>query len=152
MTRVLADHVGMAVSEASTGAEDPSHVATVVGGFLQSQPMIGHYIQAHAGELSLEGTVLALLHASVVARAMEIATGRSIGPVTPSQLDQATRNAGTLAAEEPQLFVYLDGNLAADDPTLGGARRDQALELLGTVALALRAAVDDPPTVRSRRR
>lgn|GEM_PF-5057913 len=152
MTRVEAQHVGRAVTEASAGAEDPSHVATVVGSFLQSQPMIGHYVQAHARDLSLEGTVLVLLHASVVARAVEIAIGRALGAVTPSQLDGATRNHRTLAEEEPQLWAYLDGNLAADDPTLGGPRRTTALELLGVVATALRTAVDDPPTVRGRRR
>jgi hypothetical protein len=151
MTRIQADHVGRAVSEASEGAEDPSHVATVVGAFLRSQPMIGHYVQAHARDLSLEGTVLVLLHASVVARAVEIAIGRALGACTPSQLDEATR-VSTIATDEPHLWAYLEGNLAVDDPTLGGPRHKTALELLGTVATALRAAVDDPPTVRGRRR
>ena len=151
MARVQADHVGRAVAEASEGAEDPSHVATVVGAFLRTQPMIGHYVQSHARELSLEGTVLVLLHASVITRALEIAIGRELGACTPSQLDEATRN-NALATDEPHLWAYLENNLAADDPTLGGSRHQAALGLLTTVANALRAAVDDPPTVRGRRR
>lgn len=132
-------HVATVVREVSSGAEDPQHVASLVGAFIQVQPTIGHYVSAHSNELGLEGVVLTLLHASVLARAVALATGRRLRAVRFEDLDAAARDgdAGALAAAEPELAGYLEGNIPADDATLGGARRATALRVLGVIAHAL---------------
>jgi hypothetical protein len=134
--------VARVVKETSAGAEDPNHVASIVGAFIQKQPMVGHYVSAHASDLSLEGTVLALLHASVVARAVEVACGRRLPAIGAAQLDAATRAPAlaTFAKDEPEIESYLQGNIPADDPTLGGKRRATALKLLRIAALAMLTA------------
>lgn len=136
-SQVVAD----VVAEISAGAVDPQHVARVVGAFMQRQPLVGHYVQAHQRELGLEGVVLTLLHASVLDRCVEHARGRRTPPLKAPDLDRAARSPGAapaaLAAEEPELMGYLDGNVSADDPTLGGQHREVALGLLRTIARAL---------------
>lgn len=128
----------MVVKEISAGAEDPQHVASLVGAFMQVQPTVGHYVSAHSNELGLEGVVLTLLHAAVMARCIETAAGRRLRPVGFTDLDVAARpDQPKLATEEPELMSYLQGNLSADDPTLGGARRDKALQILDVVGRAL---------------
>ena len=69
---------------------------------------------------------------------MELAQGRRSRPLKFEDLDAAART-GTmeaLADEEPELASYLEGNIVAEDPTLGGARRAVALRVLGVVARA----------------
>ncbi len=131
---VTEDEVARVVTEVSSGAEDPQHVSALVGAFMQEQPIVGHYVSAHAKELSLEGVVLTLLHASVVARCVELHAGRALDPLKPNALDQAARSPAkdeaTLTKSEPAIMSYLLGNLPEDDATLGGARRQQALALL----------------------
>ena len=136
---VKEQHVTAVVKEVESGADEPQHVASLVGIFMQVQPTIGHYVSAHSKELALEGVVLTLLHASVLARAVELAMGRRLRPLKFEDLDAATRaNEGrSLADEEPELASYLEGNVVAEDPTLGGPRREVALRVLNTVAQAL---------------
>ncbi len=133
--KVAAEHVARAVAEVSQGSEDPQRVASLVGAFMQVQPMIGHYVSSYARELGLEGVVLALLHAHVVARCVEIAAGRPLRAVQAPELDAAAR-APRIADEQPEIAGYLEGNIPADDATLG-AHRDTALRVLGIVARAL---------------
>jgi hypothetical protein len=132
------DDVEKVVAEISAGAEDPSHVSSVVGAFMQKQPLVGHYVSAHAKELSLEGVVLTLLHATVIARCVERASGRRLRVLQAQDLDGASREATVeaLGKSEPALHGYLVGNLAEDDPTLGGARRGEAFKLLAIIARA----------------
>jgi hypothetical protein len=131
-------HVAEVVKEISVGADDPRHVATLVGAFIQVQPAIGQYVSAHSSELGLEGVVLTLLHASVMARCIEHAHGRTLRAVRFVDLDRVSR-AGALADEEPELAGYLEGNIALDDATLGGKRRPAALKLLQVIGHALLA-------------
>jgi hypothetical protein len=134
------EEVARVVAEVSAGAEDPQHVSALVGAFMQEQPLVGHYVSAHSKELSLEGVVLVLLHAAVVARCVELRGGRELKPLKANQLDAAARSPDrdekTLMKDEPALMSYLHGNLTDDDPTLGGARRKDALELLYVIARA----------------
>jgi hypothetical protein len=126
--------VARVVSEVSSGAEDPRHVSALVGAFMQEQPIVGHYVSAHSRELSLEGVVLTLLHASVVARCVELHAGRDLRPLTANELDAAARSIQrdetSLTRAEPALMSYLHSNIPPEDATLGGARRKEALELL----------------------
>ena len=131
-------HVAAVVKEISAGAEDPQHVASLVGLFMQIQPTVGHYVSAHSNELGLEGVVLTLLHASVLARAVELAQGRRLRLVRFEDLDAAARagNGRSLSDEEPELAGYLEGNLDPKDPTLAGGKRDVALRVLAVIARA----------------
>ncbi|HEX8952059.1 MAG TPA: hypothetical protein VF945_09465 [Polyangia bacterium] len=135
---VKEQHVASVVEEVSAGAADPQHVASLVGAFMQVQPTVGHYVSAHSNELGLEGVVLTLLHASVMARAVELAQGRRLRAVRFEDLDGAARRGKgrTLADDEPELAGYLEGNLDAKDPTLGGGKRDVALMVLAVIARA----------------
>jgi hypothetical protein len=129
-----------AVKEVEQGSEDPQHVATVVGAFMQRQPMIGHYVSAYTGDLTLEGMVLTLLHASVVARAIELKRGRKLKVIDARNLDSAASGRSSdkeLTAEEPELMGYLEGNITDSDPTLGGKRRARALAVLRVIVRAL---------------
>ena len=138
--RVNEQHVATVVKEVSAGAEDSQHVASLVGAFMQIQPTVGHYVSAHSNELGLEGVVLTLLHASVMARAVELSLGRRLRAVRFDDLDAAARTmtgeGRTLADDEPELAGYLEGNLDPKDPTLGGGKRDVALRVLAVVARA----------------
>jgi hypothetical protein len=84
--------------------------------------------------------VLTLLHASVVARAIELANGRRARALRFDELDAAARSSdgdgASLADEEPELASYLQGNVSADDPTLGGKRYATAMRVLAVIARA----------------
>ena len=133
-------HVANVVKEVSAGAEDPQHVASLVGAFMQIQPTVGHYVSAHSNELGLEAVVLTLLHAAVMARAVEMALGKRLRAVRFEDLDAAARTttggARPLVDEEPELAGYLEGNLDPKDPTLAGGKREVALRVLAVVAHA----------------
>jgi hypothetical protein len=135
---VKEQHVAAVVKEVSSGAGETDHVASLVGLFMQVQPTVGHYVSAHSKELGLEGVVLTLLHASVLARSVELARGRRSRPLKFEDLDAASRVAAArpLADDEPELASYLEGNLPVDDATLGGDRRVEALRVLGVIARA----------------
>ena len=135
---VSEQQVAQVVAEFSQGAEDdPRHAASIVGGFMQRQPTIGHYVSSHSKELGLEGVVLTLLHAAVITRCVELVAGRALAPITARDLDAATSAPDELATAEPALIAYMEGNIAVEDPTLGGARRDVALQLLRLITRAL---------------
>lgn len=137
---IASTDVEQVVAEISEGANDPNHVATVVGELMQRQPAIGHYVQGHATELTLEGTVMALLHAAVLVRCIEVDKGRRLPTLDFRALDRATRMPNALD-EEPALASYVESNLADDDPLLGGKRKAVVRNLLGTVAQAALFAV-----------
>jgi hypothetical protein len=133
---IASGDVERVVVEVSAGADDPNHVASVVGALMQAQPAIGHYVQGHARELTLEGTVMVLLHAAVLLRCVEAARGRTLAVLGFNALDEASHMPGALAIE-PALASYVDSNVASDDPLLGGARRAVARGLLDVIARAL---------------
>jgi hypothetical protein len=124
------------VADVSSGAADPNHVAMVVGEMIRRQPAVGHYVQGHAKELTLEGSVIVLLHAAVLQRCVEADRGRPLRALDFRALDAATRSPGALD-EEPALASYVDSNVTNEDPTLGGARRATARQVLDVVARAL---------------
>jgi len=127
------------VADVSSGAADPNHVAMVVGELIRRQPAIGHYVQGHAKELSLEGSVIVLLHAAVLLRCVEASRGRALRALDFRALDAATRSPGALD-EEPGLASYVDSNVTSEDPMLGGARRHTVRALLDVIARALLAS------------
>jgi hypothetical protein len=136
MTIVSDEVVAEIIDAMSEGAERQDHVASVVGTFIQTQPMIGHYVQAHAKDLGLEGVVLTLLHVAIIAACIERARGRDLRKLTSKQLDLVTKEKRTLD-DEPALASYLESNLDPKDPTLGGKKFALAESLLHTAARAL---------------
>lgn len=129
-------HVERVVADVSSGASDPNHVAMVVGEMMRRQPAIGHYVQGHSRELSLEGSVIVLLHAAVLLRCVEVERGRTLRVLDFRALDAATRVPGALA-EEPALASYVDSNVTSDDPLIGGGRQKTARAVLDVIARAL---------------
>lgn len=127
------------VEDISSGASDPNHVASLVGELMRAQPAIGHYVQGHARELTVEGTVVVLLHAAVVVRCVEASRKQMLRRLDFRMLDLAASQPGALALE-PALGSYVDSNVTADDPLLGGARLATARAILDTIA---RAALAD---------
>jgi hypothetical protein len=100
--------------------------------FRCSRPL-GVYVSNYSDELAFEGVALALLHASAVARAIELAAGRRLRQVSLEDLDAATHSEGKLADEEPALARHLEYYIA-EDSTIGGAKRPTALRVLTVVA------------------
>jgi hypothetical protein len=136
---ITSEQVERVVADVSSGAADPNHVAMVVGEMIRRQPAIGHYVQGHAKELTLEGSVIVLLHAAVLLRCVEVFRGRPL-PVLPFRaLDAATRAPDALSGE-PALASYVDSNVTSEDPMLGGSRRNTARHLLDVIARALLGA------------
>jgi hypothetical protein len=134
---VASAHVARAVQEVSAGAGNPQHVATVVGAFMKAQPTVGHYVASHQRELGLEGVVLTLLHASVLARCIELDTGRRLRLTSAAELDAAARGDHSEAVfrkDEPALDGYLTDNIPTSDATIGGDKRPVALDLLRVIA------------------
>ena len=129
-------HVERVVADVSSGASDPNHVAMVVGEMMRRQPAIGHYVQGHSRELSLEGSVIVLLHAAVLLRCVEVERGRTLRVLDFRALDAATHVPGALA-EEPALASYVDSNVTSDDPLIGGERQKTARAVLDVIARAL---------------
>lgn len=123
------------VADVSSGASDPNHVAMVVGELMRRQPAVGHYVQGHARELSLEGSVVVLLHAAVLLRCIEVERGRALPVIDFRALDAASHMPGALRTE-PALQSYVDSNIGTDDPLLGGARRATVQHLLDVIARA----------------
>ena len=138
-------HVANVVTEVSAGAEDPQHVASLVGAFMQLQPTVGHYVSAHSNELGLEGVVLTLLHASVLARAVELARGRRLRLVRFEDLDAAKSgvDAGVARRRRAGAGRLPRGQPHPEDPTIGGGQRDVALRVLAVVAQAYSGGADD---------
>jgi hypothetical protein len=138
--KVREEHIARVVKEVEKGAEDPNHVATLVGDFMRRQAAIGQYVSASLSELAAEGIVLVLLHASIVTRSIEAAAGRRLRAIHMRDLDAAAKqnpSESQLAEEEPELAGYLKGNIPASDPTLGGKRHKAAMNLLHVVTRAL---------------
>ena len=127
------------VEDISSGASDPNHVASLVGELMRAQPAVGHYVQGHARELTVEGTVVVLLHAAVVVRCIEASRKQMLRRLDFRMLDLAASQPGALALE-PALASYVDSNVTADDPLLGGGRLPTARAILDTIA---RAALAD---------
>ncbi|MEO6953365.1 MAG: hypothetical protein ABI321_16310 [Polyangia bacterium] len=127
------------VEDISSGARDPNHVASLVGELMRAQPAVGHYVQGHARELTVEGTVVVLLHAAVIVRCVESSRRQMLRKLDFRVLDLAASQPGALALE-PALGSYVDSNVTDEDALLGGPRRKTARAILDTIA---RAALAD---------
>jgi hypothetical protein len=137
--QVSEEVLAQVVSEVSAHHANPRYVEETVGAFMRRQPIVGNYIAAHQRELGVEGVVLVLLHAAILARAVERLAGRKLGPLDPGRLDLAARRRASDAdfrAEQPAVADYLGANVADDATLAAPERRAEALSLLRVVTLA----------------
>jgi hypothetical protein len=137
---VSEDVLAQVVSEVSASNSNPRFVEETVGAFMRRQPIVGNYVASYHQELGVEGVVLVLLHAAIVARAVERAAGRRLQVIDPAMLDSVVKRAANdteFAKDQPALRDYLGANVAEDAAFATPVKRDQALYLLRVVASAL---------------
>jgi hypothetical protein len=142
--RVSEETLAQVVAEVSASHGNPRFVEETVGAFMRRQPIIGNYIAAHHQELGVEGVVLVLLHAAVIARAVERGAGRKLGALAATHLDAAARDeAGVpgFARAQPAIHDYLGANVAEDATLKDPTRCGHALDILRVVASALTQSV-----------
>src|SRR5689334_9131020 len=81
------------VLELSRGGKGPGGVDQLVDRFLRQQKLIGHYVASYGKELGVEGIGRIILHAAVIARALERASKRPLAQLTAPELDRASARA-----------------------------------------------------------
>ncbi|HJZ85717.1 MAG TPA: hypothetical protein VKN99_11135 [Polyangia bacterium] len=137
---VAEEVLAQVVTEVSQSHGNPRFVEETVGAFMRRQPIVGNYIASHQGELGVEGVVLTLLHAAIVARAVERAAGRKLPALEARHLDAAAQrgpNVDGFRSAQPAIYDYLGANVADDATLATPERRDQALLLLRVVSAAM---------------
>jgi len=105
--------VAAVVAEASQKMSEPNYSATLVGGFVQRQPSIVHYVSAHEPELGgAEGVVNVIFHAALIAQAFLRGGGRS-RTVTFDDLDRAAGGdtMTVLATAQPFVHGFIEENV-----------------------------------------
>ena len=128
------------VKAVSEQPANPNFVQETVGAYMRRQPIVGNYVAAHQSELGVEGVVLVLLHAAILARAVESELGRNLPQLTAQQLNEVSSRAGDESGfgdEQPAIFDYLVANVADDATLKTAAQKARGLYLLRVAALAM---------------
>ena len=102
------------VTEASAKMHDPQYISSEVDRFIGSQPAVSQLVMASSSQLTVEGVVMVLFHAALIAESISRATGTPIQQVTPDSLGQAASTGSTvedLATDEPHLASYIASNV-----------------------------------------
>ena len=102
------------VTEAAAHIAEEHYISAQVGRMRSEQPHITQYVIAHQAELSVEGVVTTLFHASILQRGLIEAMGRSPATVDFSALDRAANAVASLeqfSEEEPHLASYVASNI-----------------------------------------
>jgi hypothetical protein len=130
MPRIPEKVVAEMVNEASIKMNDPLYAQTMVGNWVQAQPIATKYMTAHVRELGgAEAVVNMVFHAQVLASCFLRHVGRSVPKMTFDQLDHVSdgdRDAA-LKKRQPALFDYLAANV----------EKDEMRRILTLVALAM---------------
>jgi len=140
--------IAQVVTEASKKMHDPKYISSEVDRFIRGQPAISQLVMAASAELTVEGVVMVLFHAALLARSMALATGNAPRLVTARDLEHAGHSTPTvesLAEDEPHLASYVASNVeegSAQESGGAGGRSGQfdaplARTLLARVARAL---------------
>jgi hypothetical protein len=105
--KLTKDQVLSVVTEASKKmSTDANYTSVMVGGFVQTQQPIAHFIQAHERELGgAEGIVSVIFHCALVAEAFRRAGGR-IRELSYDDLDGAARGEPLVRLEAAQLPLH----------------------------------------------
>lgn len=125
------------VTEASLKMQQAEYIRDQVDRFMGAQPEISRYVMSRASQLTVEGVVTVLFHASLIHESVARSRGRPPALVSARQLRvaaTATPALETLADEEPGLASYI-----ASNTDLGRGQFPDALahSLLAHVARAL---------------
>ena len=130
--KLTKDQVAAVVTEASANMSDPNYSAMMVGGFVQAQTPISHFIQAHERELGgAEAIVSVIFHCALVARCYQRAGGK-IRALSYEDLDAAARGEPLPRLEKAQLPLheFIKANVESED----------AQKLIAMIALAIDGA------------
>ena len=107
------------VSEAAAHIAEENYISVQVGRMRSDQPHITQYVIAHQAELTVEGVVTTLFHASLLHRSLCEAHGRSPAVVDFAALDRAASAVASLEAfadEEPHMASYVASNIDLPTP------------------------------------
>ncbi len=102
------------VKEAGVKLADPKYASTMVGGWVQSQPVASKYVSAHVKELGgAEAVVNTVFHASLMASCFLRHFGRSVPAMSFANLDAVATDDrdAQLKRKQPALFDYLAANV-----------------------------------------
>src|SRR6266545_4527582 len=114
MSRIPERVVAEMVKEVSVKMNDPSYAQTLVGSWVQSQPVATKYMTAHVKELGgPEAVVSMVFHAQIVATCFLRHAGRSVRKMSFAELDAVSggdRDA-ELKKRQPALYDYLQANV-----------------------------------------
>jgi hypothetical protein len=118
MPRIPEKVVAEMVKEASVKMNDPLYAQTMVGNWVQAQPIATKYMTAHVRELGgAEAVVNMVFHAQLLASCFLRHIGRSVPKMTFAQLDQVSEGDrdADLKKRQPALFDYLAANVEKDE-------------------------------------
>jgi hypothetical protein len=107
------------VANAAAHIAEDNYISVQVGRMRSDQPHITQYVIAHQAELTVEGVVTTLFHASLLHRGLCEANGRSPGVVDFAALDRAATAVASLeqlAEEEPHMASYVASNIDLPTP------------------------------------
>ena len=131
--KLTKEHVLTVVNEAGKKmSADANYTSIMVGGFVQSQQPISHFIQAHEQELGgAEGIVSVIFHCALVSAAYQRAGGR-IRTLTYEDLDAAARGEPLARLEKAQLPLH--------EFILANVENVEAQKLIAMISLAIDGA------------
>ncbi len=107
------------VKEASAKMSDPNYSAVLVGGFVQSQAAVAHYISASADELGgAEEVVNTIFHTALIAEAFKKANNQTISAMSFEILDKVAEGdrKEKLTRKQPAVLEYIETNI--DNPAM----------------------------------
>ena len=106
--------VAEVVKEAGIKLSDPKYAGTLVGGWVQSQPIASKYVSAHVKELGgAEAVVSMIFHAQLIAACFLRHAGRSVRKMTFAELDSVAGDDrdDALKKRQPAIYDYLQANV-----------------------------------------
>jgi hypothetical protein len=104
--KLTKEQVAAVVTEASQKMSDPNYSAVMVGGFVQSQPQVAQFINAHDRELGgAEAIVNVIFHCALVGTAFQRAGGR-LRTLSFEDLDRAAIGDALARLEKAQLPIH----------------------------------------------
>jgi hypothetical protein len=114
MAKIPEKVVAEMVKEASVKMADPLYAQTMVGNWVQAQPVATKYMTAHVKELGgAEAVVNMVFHAQLLASCFLRHIGRSVPKMTFAELDHVSGGDREvdLRKRQPALADYLDANV-----------------------------------------
>jgi hypothetical protein len=114
MPKIPEKVVAQMVEEASIKMADPTYAQTMVGNWVQAQPIATKYMTAHVKELGgAEQVVNLVFHAQLLASCFLRHSGRSVPKMSFADLDAVSSGErdAELRRRQPALADYLQANV-----------------------------------------